>query len=220
MAKLVKQQAADRRGGVLRRHAFAREARRSCFDADDTTLWTYDMEVGDMHFNFNPAEQDVWVQDAAVPGHAGHGRPRQRRRPDAGCTVVGLTGRNDDQKARDPRQSGEGRATPASRRANYFTKWTGVGASPAAVVHHLRDSEVHDDRVQVADARARRIESRRRLRHRRQLRRPVQRPDRRLTPTAPSSCRTRPTTCPDRIRLTDTRSPSGECRRGSASWCA
>ena len=29
-------------------------------DADDTTLWTYDMEVADMHFNFNPAEQDVF----------------------------------------------------------------------------------------------------------------------------------------------------------------
>ena len=40
-------------------------------DADDTTLWTYDMEVGDMHFNYNPAEQDVWVQGQrfpAVPG--------------------------------------------------------------------------------------------------------------------------------------------------------
>ena len=37
------------------------------FDADDTTLWTYDMEVGDMHFNFNPAEQDVWVQDQRFP---------------------------------------------------------------------------------------------------------------------------------------------------------
>ena len=29
------------------------------FDADDTTLWTYDMEVAEMHFNFDPALQDV-----------------------------------------------------------------------------------------------------------------------------------------------------------------
>ena len=45
------------------------------FDADDTTLWTYDMEVGDMHFNFDPAQQNVWVQDEKLPGHAGDGRP-------------------------------------------------------------------------------------------------------------------------------------------------
>ena len=44
-------------------------------DADDTTLWTYDMEVADMHFVFDPAVQDAWVQAAALPGHPAHGRP-------------------------------------------------------------------------------------------------------------------------------------------------
>ncbi len=40
-------------------------------DADDTTLWTYDMEDADMHFNFDPILQnDKWVQPRAVPGHA------------------------------------------------------------------------------------------------------------------------------------------------------
>jgi predicted secreted acid phosphatase len=40
------------------------------FDADDTTLFTYDMEVKAMHFTFDPALQDEWVQDrrfAATP---------------------------------------------------------------------------------------------------------------------------------------------------------
>src|SRR6478672_13613287 len=37
------------------------------FDADDTTLWTYDMEVADMQFVFNPARQDYWVQNKLFP---------------------------------------------------------------------------------------------------------------------------------------------------------
>ena len=41
------------------------------FDADDTTLWTYDMEDGAMHFNFDPTLQNEWVQDQAS-------RPRRR----------------------------------------------------------------------------------------------------------------------------------------------
>ena len=31
------------------------------FDADDTMLWTYDMEDAAMHFDFDPALQDAWV---------------------------------------------------------------------------------------------------------------------------------------------------------------
>ena len=40
-------------------------------DADDTTLWTYDMEDGAMHFNFDPALQNTWVQDQKFPAVAG-----------------------------------------------------------------------------------------------------------------------------------------------------
>jgi len=95
-------------------------------DADDTTLWTYDMEANDMHFVFNPTEQDVWVQNQMFPAtpamvHATNVLQK------AGCTLIGLTGRNDDQKA----------ATVANldqfytgfTTTNYYTKWTGVGAS-------------------------------------------------------------------------------------------
>src|SRR5690242_16789753 len=37
------------------------------FDADDTTLWTYDMEDGAMHFNFDPVLQGQWVKDGLFP---------------------------------------------------------------------------------------------------------------------------------------------------------
>ncbi|WP_439690196.1 HAD family acid phosphatase [Curtobacterium sp. SP.BCp] len=96
-------------------------------DADDTTLWTYDMEVGDMHFVFTPAEQDVWVQDQrfpAVPAMVSYVNAAKAM----GFTIFGLTGRNDDQKA----------ATLANLEKvgyqgftsdHYFTKWTGKGAS-------------------------------------------------------------------------------------------
>ncbi|WP_144763559.1 HAD family acid phosphatase [Curtobacterium sp. 9128] len=101
-------------------------------DADDTTLWTYDMEVADMHFVFDPAEQDVWVQDQrfpATPSMTSLVSVAQR----SGCTVIGLTGRNDDQQAATianlqkvgyPAFSAEQHGTQT-----YYTKWTGVGAS-------------------------------------------------------------------------------------------
>ena len=97
------------------------------FDADDTTLWTYDMEVADMHFNFDPAEQNVWVQDqrfAATPSMV----TLVAEVENAGCTVVGLTGRNDDQKAATMGNLAKVGFTEFTA-ANYFTKWTGKGTS-------------------------------------------------------------------------------------------
>ena len=97
------------------------------FDADDTTLWTYDMEVAGMHFNFDPTLQDVYVQDQRFPATP-HMVALVNKIHDAGCTVVGITGRNDNQRT----------ATIANLKkvgyegfteANYYTKWTGVGAS-------------------------------------------------------------------------------------------
>jgi hypothetical protein len=69
------------------------------FDADDTTLWTYDMEDGAMHFDFDPVVQDQqWVQKQKFPATPGM-TAVVNAVDDAGCTVVGLTGRNDTQKA-------------------------------------------------------------------------------------------------------------------------
>ncbi|WP_431277032.1 HAD family acid phosphatase [Leifsonia poae] len=97
------------------------------FDADDTTLWTYDMEVADMHFNFNPAEQDVWVQGQRFPA-----TPSMvsfvNTAAAMGYSVFGLTGRNDDQKAATLGNLTKVGYTPFTT-ANFYTKWTGVGAS-------------------------------------------------------------------------------------------
>ncbi|RNI20708.1 hypothetical protein EFY87_14090 [Flexivirga caeni] len=96
-------------------------------DADDTTLWTYDMEDGAMHFNFDPALQDTWVQDEKFPANPGMVAMVNAANR-AGCTLIGLTGRHDDQKtatmgnlAKDGYQG--------FTAANYYTKWTGVGSS-------------------------------------------------------------------------------------------
>jgi predicted secreted acid phosphatase len=97
------------------------------FDADDTTLWTYDMEAGAMKFNFDPALQDVWVQDERFPATPGMVSLVNRIHA-AGCTVVGITGRNDNQRAAtidNLRKLGYEGFTEA----NYYTKWTGTGAS-------------------------------------------------------------------------------------------
>ncbi|ROQ40037.1 putative acid phosphatase of HAD superfamily subfamily IIIB [Frondihabitans sp. PhB188] len=96
-------------------------------DADDTTLWTYDMEVADMHFTFDPAEQDVWVQDERFPATPKMTTLTQVAQA-AGCTLIGLTGRNDNQKAATIANLAKVGYTGFTS-ANYYTKWTGVGSS-------------------------------------------------------------------------------------------
>ena len=96
-------------------------------DADDTTLWTYDMEVGAMHFVYDPTLQDYWVQNElfpAVPSMTNLAAIATK----AGCTVIGLTGRNDNQKAATLANLAKV-GYPEFTAANYYTKWTGVGTS-------------------------------------------------------------------------------------------
>ncbi len=97
-------------------------------DADDTTLWTYDMEDNAMHFNFSPTVQnDEWVQPKRFPATPGM-VDLVNTLGDAGCAIVGLTGRNDNQKAAtlgNLSDVGYRGFTPEL----YFTKWTGVGSS-------------------------------------------------------------------------------------------
>jgi predicted secreted acid phosphatase len=67
-------------------------------DTDDTTLWTYDMEDADMQFVFDPVVQDRdWVQPRRFPATPGMVDLVTAVRA-SGCTVIGLTGRNDAQK--------------------------------------------------------------------------------------------------------------------------
>ncbi len=109
------------------------------FDVDDTTLWTYDMEVGAMHFVFDPTLQNEWVQDEkfpAVPGMVA----MVNEVAAAGCAVVGLTGRNDDQKAAtlDNLKKVGYTAFSANR---FFTKWTGAGTSQQPSYIHCAASK-------------------------------------------------------------------------------
>ncbi|WP_029145771.1 HAD family acid phosphatase [Microbacterium luticocti] len=103
-------------------------------DADDTTLFTYDMEVADMHFVFDPAEQDVWVQDERFPATPGMVSATTLLRR-AGCTLIGLTGRNDDQKTATIGNLAKVGYTGFTA-ADYYTKWTGVGDSQQPTYIH------------------------------------------------------------------------------------
>ncbi|HEX2892400.1 MAG TPA: HAD family acid phosphatase [Marmoricola sp.] len=99
------------------------------FDADDTTLWTYDMEDGDMRFNFTLAAQEPWVFGEKFPATPGMVH-LVNAVGQAGCTVVGLTGRRADQ-----RDATLGNLWKVGYRAfkpeNYYTKWNGTAADPA-----------------------------------------------------------------------------------------
>src|SRR6476661_3271451 len=97
------------------------------FDADDTTLWTYQMEVGDMKFVFTPTAQAPWVNEErfpAVPGMVDFVNDAQAM----GFTIFGLTGRSDSQKAHTVSNLAKVGYTafPASR---FFTKFDS-GATP------------------------------------------------------------------------------------------
>jgi predicted secreted acid phosphatase len=97
------------------------------FDTDDTTLWTYDMEVAAMHFNFDPVLQDVWVQQKLFP--ASPGMTTLVNAVDAaGCQVIGLTGRNDNQKDATLANLKDVGYNPFEADF-FFTKWTGTGSS-------------------------------------------------------------------------------------------
>jgi predicted secreted acid phosphatase len=103
-------------------------------DTDDTNLWTYDMEVAAMHFNFDPVLQNEWVQDQRFPATPSM-VTLEKAVQKAGCTVIGLTGRNDDQKAATLGNLAAVGYTGFTAK-NYYTKWTGVGASQQPAYIH------------------------------------------------------------------------------------
>ncbi|GAA2730770.1 hypothetical protein GCM10009867_02920 [Pedococcus aerophilus] len=101
-------------------------------DADDTTLWTYDMEVAAMHFVFDPVVQDQqWVQPQrfpATPAMVSFANAAS----DAGCTIVGLTGRNSTQRDATLGNLAKVGYTGFTA-ANYYTKWTSSEQPPAYI---------------------------------------------------------------------------------------
>ena len=102
-------------------------------DADDTTLWTYDMEDHDMHFVFNPQLQNVWVQDQRFPATPAM-VDLANRAAAAGCSLVGLTGRNDTQRAATIANLAKVGYTGFTD-ANYYTKWSVTGTPLPAYLH-------------------------------------------------------------------------------------
>jgi predicted secreted acid phosphatase len=98
-------------------------------DADDTTLWTYDMEDGAMHFNFDPTLQDTWVQDErfpATPAMVGF----VNRAAAAGFAIFGLTGRSDTQEDATVANLHKVGYKPFDN-DNFFTKWSGTNPKPS-----------------------------------------------------------------------------------------
>jgi predicted secreted acid phosphatase len=90
-------------------------------------LFTYDMEVGDMKFNYTPARQDYWVQNElfpATPAMVSYVNDAAA----VGYTIIGLTGRNDDQKAATLANL-EKVGYTAFTAKNFYTKWTGKPGS-------------------------------------------------------------------------------------------
>jgi predicted secreted acid phosphatase len=100
-------------------------------DADDTTLWTYDMEDAAMHFTFDPALQDVWVQDQRFPATPTMSRVVAAAR-DHGCRVVGITGRNANQRVATIANLNK-LYDGAFRPWLYFTKWVDPADQPSYV---------------------------------------------------------------------------------------
>jgi predicted secreted acid phosphatase len=106
------------------------------FDADDTTLWTYDMEDGAMKFNFDPTLQNTWVQEERFP--AVPAMPRVvRAAASGGCKIVGITGRNNAQREATIGNLATYYYDKSDNRLfkpqYYFTKWTSSDQPPAYV---------------------------------------------------------------------------------------
>ena len=97
-------------------------------DTDDTTLWTYDMEDGAMHFNFDPTLQDTWVQEQRSRPRRGWSRSSTRP-PKLGYAVFGVTGRNADQEAATLANLAKVGYTEFTA-DKFFTKWT--ASAPAS----------------------------------------------------------------------------------------
>ena len=128
---------------------------RSCFDADDTTLWTYDMEDAAMKFNFDPALQDVWVQDQRFPATPMMKRVVRaaERAAAASSASPAATTASAERRSRTSTS-----CTARTRSSRASTSRSGPAPAPSQQPSYItcKDGEVHDGRVQVADPQARR----------------------------------------------------------------
>lgn len=97
-------------------------------DADDTTLWTYDMEDGAMRFNFTVAGQYDYILNNTMPAVPGMVDLVTRAKA-AGCEIIGLTGRSEDLEAATLANLDAEYGAGVFNHDLYFTKLTGKGDS-------------------------------------------------------------------------------------------
>ncbi len=117
------------------------EKKAVVLDADDTTLWTYDMEDGDpkaqrpgMRFNFDPVLQNTWVQNKWFP--ATPGMPAFVDAVAAkGYAVFGLTGRGESQEDATLQNLSDV-GYHGFDADNFFTKFASAATKPAYLDCH------------------------------------------------------------------------------------
>lgn len=131
----IASEAADRIAAACTAAVSAGKKPAAVFDADDTTLWTYDMEDGSMHFNFTPAKQQAWFDANRMPATPGM-VDLVKKVSAAGCTIIGLTGRAANQQAytiQNLTDAGyvDGAGDPLFTDANYYTKFLKTDPMPA-----------------------------------------------------------------------------------------
>jgi len=127
---------APRLKNVCSREAAAGTRPAVVFDADDTTLWTYDMEDGAMKFNFDPTLQNTWVQEGRFPAVPGMPAVVNAAKA-AGCKIIGLTGRNNAQRVATldnlAKYYYDDNDNALFKSQYYFTKWTSTDTPPAYI---------------------------------------------------------------------------------------
>ena len=111
------------------------DAPAAVFDADDTTLWNYDLEDGAMGFTYAPSTSAEWIMDEKFPAVPGMVSLAQKVAA-AGCTIIGVTGRTSDQQDAtidNLTKVGfvDAKGKPLFTSANYYTKWLSTATPPA-----------------------------------------------------------------------------------------
>ncbi|SDU81981.1 LPXTG-motif cell wall anchor domain-containing protein [Arcanobacterium phocae] len=112
------------------------------FDSDDTTLWTYDMEDGAMNFAFTPTKQQAWFDAHEMPATPGM-VDAVKKIHDAGCQIIGLTGRNSKQQSytvANLEHAGyvDANGKPLFTNEYFFTKFTKDDPMPEYLVNQGR----------------------------------------------------------------------------------
>lgn len=139
-------EAADKMVPLCQQAKAAGKKPAAVFDADDTTLWTYDMEDGAMNFAFTPDKQQAWFDKNQMPATPGM-VDAVKRMAQAGCQIIGLTGRNSAQEEYTIKNLTDvgyvdAAGKPLFQRDLYFTKFLKTDPMPE-YLHKFCDQAKH-----------------------------------------------------------------------------